>query len=175
MSGDPNKRRRRSPGDRDQDYVIDLVDEALGEQGLREHRFDWLLGDPGRAGLRAFLPVDAYYPGRGLVVEYHEHQHDRPVPIMDRRPTLSGVPRGVQRRISDQRRREQVPAHGLRLVIIRATISMSMLAAGSADVTGMLIFRSCVACWPPRNDRPLALQASEPAAGPDSEKSRSRK
>jgi hypothetical protein len=53
-------------------------------------------------------------------VEYHEHQHDRPVPIMDRRPTLSGVPRGVQRRIYDQLRREQVPAHGLRLVIIRA-------------------------------------------------------
>jgi hypothetical protein len=59
MSDDPNKRRRRSPGDRDQDYVINLVDEALGEQGLREHRFDWLLGDPGRTGLRAFLPVDA--------------------------------------------------------------------------------------------------------------------
>jgi hypothetical protein len=111
--------RRRSRANSDQAYVTALVDEVLGEQGLREHRFGWLRGDAGRTGRKAPLAVDAFYPHHGLVVEYHEPQHYRPVPIMDRRETISG-PRSVQRRIYDERRREQVPAHGLRLVTIRA-------------------------------------------------------
>jgi hypothetical protein len=32
----------------DEYYVLDLCDEALGERALRQHRFDWLRGDPGR-------------------------------------------------------------------------------------------------------------------------------
>ena len=52
----------------DESYVVDLCDEALGMQALRQHRFDWLRGDarPGRQGGR--LPVDAYYPELQLVV-----------------------------------------------------------------------------------------------------------
>ena len=30
----------------DEAYVIDLCDRVLGIPGLRQHRFDWLLGDP---------------------------------------------------------------------------------------------------------------------------------
>ena len=106
---------------RDEHYVIDPCDEVLGEAGRRQHRFDWLLGDPGTAGGRVQLPVDAYYPGRGLVVEYRERQHDEPVEHFDTpdRMTVSGVHRGEQRRIYDERRAEMIPAHGLRLVIVR--------------------------------------------------------
>ncbi|MEV0905093.1 hypothetical protein [Streptomyces hokutonensis] len=54
----------------DEAYVLDLCDQLLGEPGLRQHRFDWLLGDPGSNGQRRRLPVDAYWPGQHLVVEY---------------------------------------------------------------------------------------------------------
>ncbi|MEU1536227.1 hypothetical protein [Streptomyces fagopyri] len=106
---------------RDADYMMNLCDMALGETGLREHRFDWLLGDPGTSGRRAKLPVDAYWPGHQLVVEYRELQHDQPVPHFDKpdKLTISGVHRGEQRALYDARRDTDIPAHGLRLVAIR--------------------------------------------------------
>jgi hypothetical protein len=100
----------------DESYIIDLCDEVLGTPALRQHRFDWLRGDarPGKRGVR--LPVDAYYPDLRLVVEYRERQHTESIPIMDRRMTVSGVDRGTQRAIYDQRRRDLLPQHGIDLV-----------------------------------------------------------
>ncbi|MFJ3964632.1 hypothetical protein [Streptomyces sp. NPDC090036] len=105
----------------DEAYVIGLCDRILGEDALPQHRFDWLLGDPGTSGRRARLPVDAYWPGHELVVEYRELQHDRPVPHFDKpdRLTISGVHRGEQRALYDARRDVEIPAHGLRLVVVR--------------------------------------------------------
>jgi hypothetical protein len=81
----------------------------------------WLVGDPGKSGRRVRLPVDAYWPDARLVVEYRELQHERPTPHFDKpdRMTISGVHRGIQRALYDARRNEQIPANGLRLVIIR--------------------------------------------------------
>jgi hypothetical protein len=100
----------------DESYVIDLCDEVLGAPALWQHRFDWLRGDarPGKQGAR--LPVDAYCPKRQLVIEYRERQHTEAVPFMDRRMTLSGVERGAQRAIYDQRRRDLLPQHDITLV-----------------------------------------------------------
>jgi hypothetical protein len=108
-------------GDReksDEAYVLDLCDKALKVQGLRQYRFDWLLGDEGKSGKKASLPVDIYYPDLKLVIEYRERQHTESVPIMDRRMTLSGISRGEQRRRYDERRRKEIPKHGLRLIEI---------------------------------------------------------
>lgn len=107
----------------DEAYVIDLCDEILRETASRQHTFSWLLGDANDRGQRRRLPVDAYYAARALVVEYRERQHDEPVPHFDKpdRMTVSGVHRGQQRRLYDERREAEVPAHGLRLVIIRPT------------------------------------------------------
>lgn len=109
-------------GRKDQGYVVDLCDEILEEAGLREHRFAWLRGDPNKRGVRAALPVDAYYPRRGLVIEYWELQHDEASMFFDKRDrlTVSGVHRGEQRARYDRRRQEEIPRHGLRLVIVRA-------------------------------------------------------
>lgn len=30
--------------------MVDLWDAILGERASRQHRFDWLVGDPGRNG-----------------------------------------------------------------------------------------------------------------------------
>ena len=109
------KRQREAP------YVLDRIDLLLGKPGLREHRFDWLQGDPGQSGTTAGLPVDSYWPDLGLVVEVYERQHDHPVGHFDKpdRLTVSGVHRGQQRRLYDQRRRDLIPAHGLTLLIVR--------------------------------------------------------
>jgi len=105
----------------DEAYVVDLCDAILGEPASRQHRFDWLLGDPGRDGRRRTLPVDAYYAGHRLVIEYRERQHDEPIAHFDKPDilTVSGVHRGIQRRIYDDRRAAEIPAHGLRLVVVR--------------------------------------------------------
>lgn len=102
-------------------YVVDLCDQILGETALTQHMFDWLLGDPGMSGRRAKLPVDAYWPGHRLVVEYRELQHDQPMPHFDKpdKLTVSGVHRGEQRALYDARRDTEIPAHGLRLIVIR--------------------------------------------------------
>jgi hypothetical protein len=114
------RRRGTSRAESDEAYVIDLCDEILGERALRQHSFGWLVGDFGRNGKRRKLPVDAYYSNHGLVVEYRERQHDQPVAHFDKPDvmTVSGVHRGEQRRIYDHRRKIEIPAHKLRLVIV---------------------------------------------------------
>lgn len=98
---------------RDEVYVIDLCDEVLGMNSSRQHRFPFLLGDSGIA-----LPVDAYYEKLSLVVEYCERQHTEAVAFFDRKQTVSGVSRGEQRRLYDERRKIILPRHGIRLVNI---------------------------------------------------------
>ena len=99
--------------DSDEAYVIDLCDEVLKLKGSRQHKFDFLKGDAGTK-----LPVDVYYPSLNLVVEYRERQHTEPVKLFDKRQTVSGVSRGEQRKIYDQRRRDVLPEHGIKLVEI---------------------------------------------------------
>lgn len=64
------------------------------------------------------LPVDGYWPDHQLVVEFQEEQHTQPSAFFDRRHTVSGVGRGEQRRLYDERKRVLIPQHGLRLVTI---------------------------------------------------------
>jgi hypothetical protein len=105
-----------SKRDRDEHYVIDLCDHVLGVSASRQHRLPFLMGDPGPSGRCVPLPVDAYYMTLRLAVEYRERQHSEPVAFMDRRQTVSGCPRGEQRRRYDERRRLVLPQHGIRLV-----------------------------------------------------------
>ena len=77
-----------------------LCDVLLWQRASRQHHFQFLTADSSVP-----LPVDAYYPSLHLVVEYRERQHTEDVPFFDRRPTVSGVPRGEQPALYDQRRR----------------------------------------------------------------------
>lgn len=95
----------------DESYIIDLCDEVLKLKALRQHRFDFLKGDSGTR-----LPVDAYYPSLNLVIEYKERQHTEAVNFFDKRQTVSGVGRGEQRAIYDQRRRDVLPKFGIQLI-----------------------------------------------------------
>ena len=102
--------------DSDEAYIIDLCDQTLGLCALRQHCFGFLLGDLDRKGRQRALPVDAWYPSIDLVVEYRERQHSESVPFFDRRMTVSGVGRGEQRRIYDERRRTTLPKYGISLI-----------------------------------------------------------
>lgn len=77
-------------------YVLGLCDEVLGSTGLRQHRFEWLEGDPSpNTGRRMTLPVDAYWPDHAPVVEFHEKQHTEQVRHFDKPDvmTVSGMHR----------------------------------------------------------------------------------
>ena len=105
----------------DEHYIIDLIDDYLGITAERQATFDFLRGDPSPNRTKGTkLPVDAYYPSLCLAVEYHERQHSESVPHFDKphKLTVSGVHRGKQRRIYDQRRKEILPQHGISLVIL---------------------------------------------------------
>lgn len=95
----------------DETYIIDLCDKILKQEGLRQHRFDFLKGD---TGVR--LPVDVYYPSLDLVIEYRERQHTEEVKFFDKRVTSSGISRGEQRKLYDERRRIEVPKNELFLI-----------------------------------------------------------
>jgi hypothetical protein len=107
----------------DESYIIDLCDEVLNRRASRQQTFDFLRGDarPGRAGYP--LPVDAYYSDLNLVIEYHERQHTEPVHHFDKPDvlTVSGVHRGEQRRLYDQKRRDILTAHSIKLVELSFT------------------------------------------------------
>ncbi len=104
----------------DEQYVIDLCDRILHSKASRQHKFDFLLGDPNSIGFSAKLPVDAYYQELNLVVEYRERQHSESVNFFDKpnKLTVSGVHRGEQRKIYDQRRDELLPKNGIELIKI---------------------------------------------------------
>jgi hypothetical protein len=100
----------------DEACVIGLCDRVLGRTALRQHRFDYLLGDQNRHGTCRKLPVDAFYLSLALVIEYRERQHSEAVPFMDQRTTINGFSRGEQRRRYDERRRVAFSKHGINLV-----------------------------------------------------------
>lgn len=116
-------------------YVIDICDELLGTNSSRQHRFNFLRGDPGRSGRSVRLPVDAFYPSLKLCIEFHEAQHTRSVAHFDKpdRMTVSGVHRGEQRRLYDERRRSVLPRHGLTLIEIDHTILPRWKPGGVRD------------------------------------------
>lgn len=119
----PNERsttKVNSRKDSDEHYVLDLCDAVLVKSGLRQHRFDFLLGDPNPKGVCAKLPVDIYYPDLNLVIEYKEQQHTKPNKHFDKPNlfTVSGVHRGEQRKIYDQRRLEVLPKNGIKVIEI---------------------------------------------------------
>lgn len=97
----------------DEYYVIGLCNEVLGLKASQQHRFDFFVGDSGTK-----LPVDAYYEDLNLVVEYLESQHTQSTPLFDKKETVSGVSRGEQRRLYDERRRVELPKHGINIVSI---------------------------------------------------------
>ncbi|MCC7292675.1 MAG: hypothetical protein IT449_11510 [Phycisphaerales bacterium] len=97
--------------DSDEAWIIDVCDKVLGLTASRQHTFPFLVGDTGRK-----LPVDAYYEKLNLVIEYREKQHTESVPHFDKRMTVSGVHRGEQRKLYDQRRRDVLSKHGIQLV-----------------------------------------------------------
>lgn len=136
--------------------MLDLCDEVLGHRGSRQHRFDWLRGDPGKSGRRARLPVDSYWPDCGVVVEYRELQHDRPMPHFDKPHvlTISGVHRGVQRALYDVRRDQEMPRHGIKLVILKPSDLVSgsrgrLLRQRDAD---MSVIRGMLRAREPRDE-----------------------
>lgn len=105
----------------DEHYVLDLCDTVLGVAGSRQHRFEWLRGDASpTTGRSVALPVDAFWAKEHLVVEYYERQHSEQVAFFDKPDvlTVSGVHRGQQRALYDQRRRDLIPQRGLTLVVI---------------------------------------------------------
>ncbi len=105
--------------DSDEFYVLDLCDEVLGSRSERQAKFPWLVGDVSPKTERSTqLPVDGYWPGLKLVVEFQEKQHTEAVPLFDRRATVSGVSRGEQRKLYDQRKSQMLPQHGIRLIVI---------------------------------------------------------
>jgi hypothetical protein len=102
-------------------YVIGLVSELLGESPEREKRFPWATGDVSpKTGRAALLPFDAVWESQRLIVEVDENQHRQPVPFWDKpdKLTVSGVSRGVQRRLYDERKRAAAREHGYAVVEI---------------------------------------------------------
>ncbi|MGI9090469.1 MAG: hypothetical protein ACR2GG_05105 [Gemmatimonadaceae bacterium] len=103
------------------DYVIQLLEELLGEPAAREQRFLWAAGDPSPStGRSVHLPFDAFWASRRLIVEIDEDQHRRSVEFWDKPDikTVSGVSRGMQRAIYDQRKRTAAREQGFVVVEI---------------------------------------------------------
>lgn len=100
----------------DEAYILNICDYVLQSTRSRQHRFDFLRGDSRTNRRGRNLPVDVYYEHLNLVIEYHERQHFEPVPFFDNRITCSGVTRGEQRRIYDQRRRTILPQFEIEIV-----------------------------------------------------------
>lgn len=108
------------PDQKDEHYVLNICDKVLKLAGSRQHRFDFLVGDKNDKSQATKLPVDSFYKELNLVIEYRERQHTESIAHFDKpdKMTVSGVHRGEQRKIYDERRRIVLPKHGIDLVEI---------------------------------------------------------
>lgn len=103
----------------DQNYIIDMCDQALGLVASREHTFDFLRGDPSsKFPLGKHLPVDAFYSSLKLVIEFEESHHTKPVKLFDKPGvmTVSGMDRAAQRIRYIELRKQILPKHSIKLV-----------------------------------------------------------
>ncbi|WP_462264914.1 hypothetical protein [Mucilaginibacter sp.] len=105
---------------KDELYILDICDKVLGLKSSKQHKFDYLVGDPNEKGSVRKLPVDAYYKELNLVIEYHEKQHTESVSFFDKSNilTVSGVDRGKQRIIYDKRKKDLLMANNVTLIVI---------------------------------------------------------
>jgi hypothetical protein len=62
-SPDTRATARRTKSESDEAYVVDICDEILAEAALRQHRFRWLVGDPGREGGKRLCRWTRFIPG----------------------------------------------------------------------------------------------------------------
>ena len=86
----------------------------MGIEAIHQATFKFLKDDTG-AGLK----VDAYYEPLNLVVEYMEIQHFKKGMFGNKYCPASGMHRDEQRAMYDQRWRDVLPAHGIKLVEIK--------------------------------------------------------
>lgn len=110
----PTTQRSNSRTNSDEYYVIGLCNEVLGIEAIHQATFEFLKDDTGAA-----LKVDAYYEPLNLVVEYMEIQHFKKGMFGNKYCPASGMHRDEQRAMYDQRRRDVLPAHGIKLVEIK--------------------------------------------------------
>lgn len=102
-------------------YLIDLLEEMLGP-AKRETRFDWCRGDPSPKRPRGtMLPFDACWMELDLIVEINENQHWNETPHFDKPDvvTVSGVHRGIQRRLYDEQKIKDARRRGFTVIVIR--------------------------------------------------------
>lgn len=105
----------------DEYYILDLCDEILNEKASRQHTFDFLVGDVHQDGrTRTELPLDGYYYGLNLAIEYSEKQdsEDSKVDNPDKM-TISGVSRAEQRKIYNRRKREVLRKKEINFIEVR--------------------------------------------------------
>ena len=99
----------------DEYYLIGLVNELLGTRASHQHTFDFLLGDYHKNGkTRTELPLDAYYSGQNLVIEFLDKNNSESV--NQDKMTISGVKRSEQRDIYRQRKQGILKANDINLI-----------------------------------------------------------
>jgi len=104
----------------DEHYILNLCDELLNDSASRQHRFPFLLGDFHKDKIsRTKLPVDGFYQTINLVIEYRV-KHLEEVANLDKTEvkTVSGVSRGEQTKIYNQRKRDVLERKNINLIEI---------------------------------------------------------
>jgi len=101
----------------DKFYVLNLCDKLLKQTASRQHRFKFLLGDLHRDGVtRTPIPVDAFYQGSSLVLDFFERQINLNEEDNLNKKTISGVSRAEQRKLYNQRKKDVLAEKGIKFI-----------------------------------------------------------
>lgn len=98
----PNTKQKRALefANRDEVYIMGLIDELLNEIGSRKHTFEYLLGDLHQNGkTRTKLALDLFYINLNLAIEIVEHPDSlkNADDSNEEKLTVSGITRAEQR------------------------------------------------------------------------------
>lgn len=125
-----NEKRRLDIQNSDETYLINLCDELLEQKASRKHTFETIVGKLHKRGKgRTKLPLDAYYEGLKLVIEFFEKNVSDDDSENSRMIDKKEQERITQRNYYDQLKKEGVLKKKLRLI----EINYSMFECNTDD------------------------------------------
>lgn len=94
-------------------FAIDKFTKAIGEEPIKEKKFDWLINKELKRPTQSPLRIDAYYPKANIAIEYNGPQHYFIDGIYTKNEEAL-----IKRQKLDKLKASLIREHGIKLIVI---------------------------------------------------------
>lgn len=94
----------------DEKYVLDICDEILNLNSLRQYSFEFLIKNPEKKDKKREFTIGAFYEELNLVIEYTDREHSEKATLVDKinNMAISVIYGGKERKVYDKSTSENI-------------------------------------------------------------------